>query len=192
VEIEFEKGIPVEMKVMDERKKVKEVARGVKLIERLNGIAGGNGVGRSDHIEDKIIGLKNREVYEYPAASVLLRAHRDLETFVLTKGELAVKDYIDRAWGELVYGGGWFSPLREEIDAFIEKSQEVVSGRVLMKLYKGSARVSGRASNFALYDSYLSSYDKAKSVWSQREARAFAKIYGLQDVIAYMIRKRHG
>ncbi len=189
VDIEFEKGVPVEMKVMDEKKKVKEVARGVKLIERLNKIAGENGVGRCDHVEDRIIGLKNREVYEYPAASVLLRAHRDLETFVLSKRELDAKNYIDRMWGELVYGGGWFSPLREELDAFIDKSQEVVSGRVMMKLYKGSAVPVGRESKNALYDLKKATYDKG-TTWSQREGGVYSKLFGAQANAAYHI--RHG
>ncbi|MEW6329761.1 MAG: argininosuccinate synthase, partial [Candidatus Micrarchaeota archaeon] len=189
VEIEFEKGIPVEMKVMDERKKVKEVARGVKLIERLNGIAGENGVGRIDHMEDRVVGLKTREVYECPGAVVLLTAHKDLEKYVLTKDELNVKGYLDNVWSEIVYSGKWFSPLREELDAFMDKSQEVVSGRVLMKLYKGSAAPAGRESRNALYDLKKATYDKG-TTWSQREGGVYSKLFGAQSNAAYHIRHR--
>ncbi|MEM3030653.1 MAG: argininosuccinate synthase [Candidatus Micrarchaeia archaeon] len=186
VELSFDMGIPRVLRVLDEKKKVVEETGSV--IERLNKIAGAHGVGRIDHMEDKAAGLKVREVYEAPAAYCIITAHRELEKLVLTKRELDAKAGVDYAWNRLVDEGAWYTPLREALDAFIDKTQEKVNGSVVLKLFKGSASVASRKSKYALYDAFLAS-STTEGIFSRRDARAFAKLYGLQDVIAYWIRK---
>jgi len=186
VEISFDMGKPYWVRVMDERKRIVEETGSV--IERLNRVAGAHGVGRIDHMEDKAAGLKVREVYEAPAAYCIIAAHRELERLVLTKRELDVKAGIDYAWNRLVDEGAWFTPLREALDAFIDKTQEKVSGSVALKLFGGGMQVASRKSRYALYDAFLAS-STAEGIFSRQDARAFAKLYGLQDIIAYWIRK---
>ena len=142
--------------------------------------------GRGEALEDKVIGLKIREVYECPAAKILLLAHRELEEMTLTSRELSAKRGIDAAWASLVRRGGWHTRLRRALDAFIDEIERAVDGEVLLQLYKGGVSVKGRQSPHALYDTRLSARD-SKGVFSQKEARHFAKLYSLQDVIAYMV-----
>ena len=143
VTIQFEAGVPVSVN----GKKMTPLA----LIEEVNKIAGRNGVGRIDHIEDRIVGLKSREVYECPAALVILEAHKDLEKMVMTRHEVLFKQQVDAQWVFLAYAGLWVDPLKDDLDAFINKSQENVTGEVKLKLYKGSLQVIGRSSpNVAL------------------------------------------
>ncbi len=177
VTIEFEEGIPVALngKEMDL----------VELIETLNFIAGKHGVGRIDHIEDRAVGIKSREVYEAPAAITLIKAHKDLEKFVLTKWVLEFKEFVDSKWSWLVYNGLWFEPLREALDAFIDKVEEKVSGTVKVKLYKGNAIVVGRKSENALYDINLATFEK--SDYDQKLAIGFIELFGMQSVLAYSI-----
>lgn len=153
------------------------------LIEKLNHIAGSHGVGRIDHIENRVIGLKSREVYEAPAATVLLTAHRDLEKLVLTKRELEIKQYLEKMWSNLVYSGLWTDPSREDIEAFIERTQERVTGTVRVKLFKGSMRVVGRRSPFALYERELITY-RSESIFDQKAAEGFIKLWGLSTTTA--------
>ncbi|NJE09151.1 argininosuccinate synthase [Thermococcus sp. M39] len=177
VTIEFEEGVPVALngKEMDL----------VELIETLNFIAGKHGVGRIDHIEDRTVGIKSREVYEAPAAITLIKAHKDLEKFVLTKWALEFKEIVDSKWSWLVYNGLWFEPLREALDAFIDKVEEKVSGTVKVKLYKGNAIVVGRKSENALYDINLATFEK--SDYDQKLAIGFIELFGMQSVLAYSI-----
>ncbi|MEM4389797.1 MAG: argininosuccinate synthase [Candidatus Micrarchaeia archaeon] len=186
IELSFHMGIPRVLRVLDEKKRVVEETGNV--IERLNKLAGAHGVGRMDHMEDKAVGLKIREVYEAPAAYCIITAHKELEKLVLTKRELDTKAGIDYTWNRLVDEGAWYTPLREALDAFIDKTQERVSGSVMLKLFKGNASVVAKKSKYALYDAFLSSAT-AEGIFSRRDARAFAKLYGLQDIIAYWIRK---
>ncbi len=130
VTIQFEAGVPVAVN----GKKMVPLA----LVEEVNKIAGRNGVGRIDHIEDRIVGLKSREVYECPAATVILEAHKDLEKMVMTRHEVLFKQQVDAQWVFLAYAGLWVDPLKDDLDAFINKSQENVAGEVKLKLYKGS------------------------------------------------------
>ncbi|MBI4399333.1 argininosuccinate synthase [Candidatus Micrarchaeota archaeon] len=191
VELEFARGIPIAIRILDSKRKLITDEVGTSVISVLNRVAGANGIGRIDTIEDKTVGLKIRVGMEAPAASIIITAHGELEKFILTANELNFKPTVDQLWNKIVYEGGWYSPLKEELDAFVDKTQEIVSGKVMVKLFKGSFEIMGRSSKNALYDVYLSSYGK-ESVWDQQEARAFAKLYGLEDVIAYLIKKHSG
>jgi argininosuccinate synthase len=171
VTIKFEKGIPVAVNG--------EKMEPLKLIETLNKTAGKHGVGRIDHIEDRLVGIKSREVYECPAATVILEAHKDLEKLVMTRHEVLFKQYIDAEWVFLAYAGLWVDPLKEDLDAFINKSQENVTGEVRLKLYKGGLRVVGRNSPLSLYDKNLANYN-IKASFNQSYSKGFIELWGLQ------------
>ncbi|KUG18958.1 argininosuccinate synthase [hydrocarbon metagenome] len=170
VRIDFEAGVPVALDG--------EVLPGLALIRRLNLIAGRNGVGRNDMIEDRILGLKAREIYEHPAATVLLAAHRDLEHLVLTRNELAFKHIVDERWSELGYMGLVHDPLFQALNAFIDTTQKRVSGTVEVGLYKGSMRMLGRSSLSGLYSDDLVSFDTCTI--DQSHAVGFSSYFGLQ------------
>lgn len=181
VTIKFEDGVPVALN----GKKMKPVA----LIEKLNEIAGKHGVGRADHIEDRLVGIKSREIYECPAAQVLVEAHKDLEKLVLTRHELEFKKQIDEKWTFLVYTGLWIDPLREALEAFIDKTQERVCGEVKMKLYKGGCWVVGRSSPMSLYDKNLATYEVETS-FNQAHAEGFIELWGLPTKVANLLKKK--
>jgi argininosuccinate synthase len=170
VEIGFEKGIPVSLdgKKMD----------GVGLIQRLNQLAGGHGVGRVDHVEDRLVGIKSREIYEAPAALVLLQAHQALEALTLSKDQLRFKQRVAVEYADLIYNGLWFSSLREDLAAYVESSQRFVSGVVRVKLLKGNSSVVGRKSPQSLYSHGLATYDKGDE-FDQSASRGFIHIWGL-------------
>ena len=170
VVIGFENGVPVSL----DGKKL----GGVELIEQLNKIAGSHGVGRTDMIEDRVLGLKARENYEHPAATVLLAAHRDLEKLVLTRLELKFKKIVDEQWSELAYSGLVDEPLYHDLNAFIDKTQERVTGTVTVKLYKGSVTLLARTSPYALYSEDLVSFNTSSI--DQKDAEGFAKYHGFQ------------
>jgi argininosuccinate synthase len=170
IEIRFENGVPVSL---DGQK-----MGGVELIEKMNIIAGTHGVGRTDMIEDRVLGLKARENYEHPAATVLLAAHKDLEKLVLTRAELKFKATVDAQWSELAYYGLVDEPLYDDLNAFIDKTQERVAGTVTMKLFKGSVLVLARTSPYALYSEELVSFDGTSI--DQKDAEGFAKYHGFQ------------
>ncbi|QLC50121.1 argininosuccinate synthase [Methanolobus zinderi] len=174
--IGFENGVPVSLDG--------EKMGGVELIEKLNEIAGSHGVGRTDMIEDRVLGLKARENYEHPAATVLLTAHRDLEKLVLTRAELKFKKGVDEQWSELAYYGLVDEPLYHDLNAFIDRTQERVTGTVTVKLHKGSVIILARTSPYALYSEDLVSFDSATI--DQKDAEGFAKYHGFQ---ARMFRK---
>jgi len=181
VTIVFEAGIPVGLN----GKKLKPVA----LIEKLNEIAGKHGVGRVDHIEDRLVGIKSREIYESPAAEVLIEAHKDLEKMILTRHELEFKKQIDEKWTWLVYNGLWIDPLREALEAFIDKTQERVCGEVKMKLYKGRCCVVGRSSPMSLYDKNLATYEVETS-FNQAHAEGFIELWGLPTKVANILKEK--
>jgi argininosuccinate synthase len=176
ITITFSKGVPVAINgdKMDK----------VQLIRTLNYIAGKHGIGRIDHIEDRVVGLKSREVYECPAAITLIEAHKDLEKMVLTKRELMFKELVDSMWTELVYGGLWVEPLRKDLEVFIDYVEERVSGDVRLKLFKGNVMVVGRKSENAIYDPKLTTYE-SYTVLSQEYAKGFIELWGLQSVVAF-------
>ncbi len=179
--ISFEKGEPVA--INDEKMSP------AQLIMKLNKIGGKHGVGRLDHMEDRIVGLKSREVYETPAAAILITAHQDLEKFVCTRHENLFKELMDTQFAYLVYAGLWLEPLREDIQAFIEKVNEKVTGKVFIKLYKGSATVVGRISENAIYDYNLATYS-VDSTFNQKASFGFIELWGLQSKIAHLLKKR--
>ncbi len=175
IEIKFEKGVPVAVdgKVMNP----------VKLIEYINKKAGAAGVGIVDHIEDRVVGIKSREVYETPAALCLIEAHSDLEKMVHTKHQTKFKAMVDDEWSWLTYSGLWQDPLRTNLDAFIQESQKRVTGSVRIKIFKGSLRVVGRKSKFSLYSHSVATYGK-ESTFDQRLAKGFVELWGMPSTEA--------
>ena len=170
VEIDFESGVPT---------KVNGVAMPLtELINSLDKIAGAHGVGRIDMVENRLVGIKSREIYEAPAATVLHTAHRELEALVIPKDLERLKSYLSVTYADLIYNGLWFTPTREAIDALITKVQERVTGTTRLKLYRGDCRVVGRKSEIALYDTDLATYDTGDS-FDHSAAEGFIKIWGL-------------
>lgn len=175
MEIEFEKGIPI---AIDKKR-----MNSVRLIEYANQVAGANGVGIVDHIEDRVVGIKSREVYETPGATCIIEAHSDLEKMVQTKHENKFKSIVDQEWSWLAYSGLWQDPLKHDLDQFIEESQKRVTGNVRLKLYKGGFRVVGRKSRYSLYSKDVATYGKG-SAFDQRKAAGFVELWGLQTTEA--------
>ena len=160
----------------------------VSLIEALNDVAGKHGVGRIDHIEDRLVGIKSREIYECPAALVIIEAHKDLEKLVLTRHEVSFKHQVDALWSTLVYTGLWMDPLRGDLDAFIEMTQKRVCGEVKIKLYKGGFRIVGRSSPLSLYDLNLATYN-IESRFDQASSKGFIELWGLPTRMANALKK---
>lgn len=179
--IEFEGGIPVA--VNDEK------SDPVELIEALNKIAGKHSVGRIDHMEDRMVGIKSREVYECPAATVIIEAHKDLEKIVLTRHEVLFKQQIDAQWAFLIYAGLWMEPLREDLEAFIDKTQKYVNGEVKIKLYKGGLQVAGRSSPMSLYDFNLATYD-IRTTFNQSWSPGFIELWGLPTTMSSVLKAK--
>jgi argininosuccinate synthase len=175
MEIEFDQGIPLAA----DGKSIPLI----DLIQYISDKAGGHGVGIIDHIEDRVVGIKSREVYEAPAALAIIEAHKDLEKMVLTKHELAFKQIVDNQWSWLAYSGLWQDPLRTDLDKFIDATQNRVSGKVRLKMEKGSLRVVGRESKYSLYKDNLATYATG-STFDQSLAKGFVELWGLQSVIA--------
>jgi len=170
VEIGFEKGIPVSL---DDEK-----LDGVTLVQRIHELAGEHGIGRIDHVENRLVGIKSREVYEAPAATVLLKAHQALEDLVLTKEQLRFKAKVVSEYADLIYNGLWFTGLRQDLAAYVESTQRYVTGAVRIKLSKGNCQVVGRKSPYSLYDYSLATYDKG-DVFDQSASPGFIHIWGL-------------
>ena len=170
VEITFEQGIPV---AVDGVK-----MNGIDLIDKLNKLAGAHGVGRIDMVENRLVGFKSREVYECPAAVTLIAAHKALESIVLSKDVTRAKADLEKKFSELAYEGCWFSPLMSAIQAFIDKTQEVVTGTVRVQLYKGSAVVEGMKSDYAIYRYDLATYSEGDA-FDHAASVGFIKVWGL-------------
>jgi argininosuccinate synthase len=170
VEIGFVEGLPV---CLDG-----EAMPLVELIAELNRIAGAHGVGRIDMIEDRLVGIKSREIYECPAALVIIQAHKELETMTLTKDVLRFKVTVEQRYAELTYDGLWFTPLKRALDAYITETQKTVTGSVRLKLYKGTATVVGRTAPQALYSKELATYDP-NSTFDEAAAAGFIALWGL-------------
>ena len=181
MEIKFAHGVPV---AVDGKS-----LRPIELIRYVNKKAGASGVGIVDHIEDRVVGIKSREVYETPAALCLIEAHTDLEKMTLTKHELRFKSMVDSEWASLVYSGLWQDPLRTDLDMFINASQKRVSGTVKLKMFKGSLRVVGRKSDYSLYSHDLATYGSG-STFDQTLAKGFVELWGLQSTEANKLLKK--
>lgn len=170
VEVDFEQGVPTRLD--GERMEF------VPLIQRLHQLAGSHGIGRIDHVENRLVGIKSREVYEAPAAVVLLTAHGALQQLVLTKPQLRFKAQVAQEYADLVYNGLWFSGLRQDLAAYVASTQRFVTGTVKLKLWKGNCQVVGRKSPYSLYDFALATYDKGDA-FVQSDAPGFIRIWGL-------------
>jgi argininosuccinate synthase len=170
VEIGFDKGIPTSLNG--------NKMEGLKLIQRLNKLAGEHGIGRVDHIESRLVGIKSREVYEAPAATVLLKAHKALEAMTLSKDQLRFKEKVAIDFADMIYNGLWFTVHRENLTAYIESTQRYVSGTVRVKLFRGNCLVVGRKSPESLYVHKLATYEKG-DIFDQSASLGFIHIFGL-------------
>jgi argininosuccinate synthase len=168
--IEFERGIPVAVN--------KERLDGVHLIQRLNTIAGLHGVGRIDHIENRLVGIKSREVYESPAAAVLVQAHQALEAMTLSKDQVRFKNRVSQEYADLIYNGLWFTAHHQNLAAYVQSTQRHVSGTIRVRLHKGTSTVVGRESSESLYQLRLASYGK-EDAFDHRASVGFIHIWGL-------------
>jgi argininosuccinate synthase len=178
VEIEFENGNPIA---------VDGVRLGpVEVVETLNAIGGMHGVGRIDLVENRLVGMKSRGVYETPGGTLLLAAHRELESLTLDKATLHYKDIIASKYAELVYNGQWFAPLRYAMDAFIDSIQTRVAGTVRLKLYKGNIITAGRKSPYSLYREDLATFAE-DAVYNQKEAEGFINLFGLPSKVEALL-----
>ncbi len=183
ITIDFVEGVPVAIdgKEMDY----------LHIIEEMNKIAGENGFGRIDMIENRMIGVKSRECYEAPGALALIMAHRALEDMCLEREVLRYKLHIEQDWATLVYNGQWYSPLKHAMDAFLATTQACVTGKVRLKFYKGSCTVTGRESDFSLYDYGLATYDAADT-FNHAAAKGFIDLYGLSTKVWATNRRKMG
>ena len=182
VEIEFERGCPVA--IGGERLGL------VDLLERAGEIGSRHGVGIVDHIEDRIVGLKVRDIYEVPAATLILTAHKELEKLVGTIHQNQFKPQLDHQWAFLVYAGLWHEPLLGDLNAFMDRVNEQVTGTITMKLFKGSANAVARRSPHALYDPALAGFGESGGLFSQQASPGFIELWSLQSRMAYGIRNR--
>jgi argininosuccinate synthase len=170
IEIDFKEGVP---------KRIDGVACGpVELVTKLNQVGGRHGIGRCDLVENRLVGMKSRGVYETPGGTILYTAHRELETICLDRETLHYKDLVAQRYAELVYYGQWFTPLREALDAFVAKTQETVTGTVRLKLYKGNCIVVSRKSPYSLYREDYASFGQM-DVYDQQDAEGFINLFGL-------------
>lgn len=180
-EIEFEKGIPVALN----GKKME----GLALINQLNKIGGANGIGIVDLVENRVVGMKSRGVYETPGGTILYYAHSELEHICLDRQTYSFKQQVALKMAELIYGGLWFTPLREALSAFIDNTQEAVSGKVKVKLYKGSVSSAGVSSPNSLYNTSLASFTTG-DLYNHADAKGFIKLYGLPVLVRSLMRQK--
>src|ERR1019366_1393481 len=159
------------------------------LLTRLNALGNANGIGRLDLVENRFVGMKSRGVYETPGGTILLAAHRGMESLTLDRGAAHLKDDLMPRYAALIYNGFWFSPEREMLQVLIDKSQEFVTGSVRLKLYKGNAMVMGRTSPYSLYNESLVTFEDDKGAYDQKDAQGFIKLNALR-LRTLAIRKR--
>ena len=182
ITISFEKGIPTKING--------ESYGAVQIIEKLNEIGGQNGIGIIDIVENRLVGMKSRGVYETPGGTILYYAHKDLEDICLDKETIHYKELIGNKIGDLVYSGKWYTPLRESLMAFVDKTQEYVTGDVKLKLYKGNIISSGVISEYSLYDEKIATFDEDE-VYNQKDAEGFINLYGLSSTVVAMKRNNY-
>jgi argininosuccinate synthase len=178
IEIGFEKGVPITLNGQSYSL--------ANLIQELNGLAGKHGVGRIDHVENRLVGIKSREVYECPAAMTLIKAHKELEDLTLVKEVAHFKPVIEQKLSEIIYNGLWFSPLKNALTAFLEETQKFVTGTVRVKLFKGHAIVEGRKSPYSLYDEKLATYT-SDDEFDHNAAVGFIKLWSLPTKVQAIV-----
>ena len=179
ITIHFEKGVPTSV----DGEEMKPLA----LVEKLNEIGGKNGIGLLDIVENRLVGMKSRGVYETPAGTILYKAHELLEMITLDKETSHYKKLVAQKYGELVYNGLWFSPLKEALDAFVDKTQETVTGDVKLKLYKGNVMNAGLISPFSLYDENIASFGEDGGAYDQTDAAGFINLFGLSTKVKALL-----
>jgi argininosuccinate synthase len=184
VTVSFEAGVPVALN--GQRLEL------VELLERAAAVGARHGVGIVDHIEDRIVGLKVRDIYEVPAAAILLPAHQELEKLVGTIHQNQLKPLLDQRWAYLVYAGLWLEPLREDLDVYMNAANAQVTGTIGIKLYKGSARVVTRESPNAVYDAQLATFSESGGLFSQDASPGFIELWSLQSRMAWRVRHDPG
>jgi argininosuccinate synthase len=170
--LDFERGDPVAI----DGERLSPAA----LLARLNQLGHDNGVGRLDLVENRFVGMKSRGVYETPGGTILLHAHRGVESITLDRGAMHLKDELMPKYASLIYNGFWFSPEREMLQAAIDHSQAMVTGRVTVKLYKGNVAITGRESPYSLYDQDLVTFEEGKVAYDHRDAAGFIKLNALR------------
>jgi argininosuccinate synthase len=180
ITIGFQKGLPVSLDGVE--------MDPVSLILKINKMGGEHGIGRIEHMEDRTVGLKSRETYEAPSPEIILSGHKDLEKMVLTVHQMLMKREIDHKWTTMVYQGLWVDPLKKDLEAFIDSSQENVTGWVTMKLFKGSAKPVKRGSDYSLYDYNLTSFD-VNTKYDQGDAVGFINLWGLPSVSSWNLKR---
>jgi argininosuccinate synthase len=180
VTLGFEKGIPVSLNG--------EKLSGVKLIEKLNAIGGANGIGIIDLVENRLVGMKSRGVYETPGGAILYFAHETLETLCLDRDTMHFKQTAAIRFAELVYYGQWFTPLRESLSAFVDKTQENVTGEVKLKLYKGNISNAGVSSPYSLYNEEIATFG-ADEIYNQQDSEGFVNLFGLPIKVKALVDK---
>jgi argininosuccinate synthase len=183
IELVFEKGVPVKINGVNKPP--------VMLITALNEIGGRNGVGITDIVENRVVGMKSRGVYETPGGTILYAAHRELENLCLDRQTAAFKDIIGHKLAELIYAGEWFTPLREALSAFVDKTQETVTGSVKLKLYKGNIMPAGSVSPYSLYNQDISSFTTGE-LYDHKDAEGFIKLMGLPLTVRALMKQRTG
>ena len=184
ITLHFEKGIPTALNG--------EEIDSVSLIEALNKIGGENGVGLADLVENRLVGMKSRGVYETPGGTILYEAHRLLETITLDKATQHYKQLIAVKFGEMVYDGQWFTPLREALSAFVSKTQETVTGDVKLRIYKGNVTSAGITSPYSLYSEAIATFDDDGGAYSQKDSEGFINLFGLPLKVKAMLDKKLG
>ena len=184
ISLHFEKGIPT----MLNGKEIDPVS----LIEELNKIGGENGVGLADLVENRLVGMKSRGVYETPGGTILYEAHRLLETITLDKETQHFKQHVGIKFGEMVYNGQWFTPLREALSAFVTKTQETVTGDVKLRIYKGNVTSAGITSPYSLYSEDIATFDDDGGAYSQKDSEGFINLFGLPLKVKAMLDKKLG
>jgi len=192
VEIEFEKGVPIKVVSKDGTISLNKDG-GAKLIQELNKIAGRNAIGRTDIVENRLVGIKSRGVYEAPAATLLYFAHRELEYLTLDKETFHYKEHIALEYAKMVYNGEWFTTKREALDRFIDETQKYVCGIIKLKLYKGNIIVVSRKSKYSLYNTELASFDKESKgllEYDQKDAEGFINLFGLQYKVSSIVKNK--
>lgn len=183
IEIAFEEGVPVALNGIPYSLE--------NLILQLNKVAGMHGIGRIDHVENRLVGIKSREIYECPAAVTLLKAHRELEDITLVKEVAHFKPVVEKKLTEVIYEGLWFSPIRQALQAFLNETQKTVTGVVRVKLFKGHAIVEGRKSPFSLYDEKLATYSTADT-FNHQDAVGFISLWGLPTKVSSQVKQQNG